>query len=155
MTNSSKDKGDRGELEVQALLRERLNLPTIRRALGAGRKDDIGDIDNVPNTAIQVAWWKDVSAAIRAKTVEVEEQRKRRRVRFAASFIRFPRGPWFVALSVEQWVRLWKYAQIGVKCQCQEGASTQPENQTRLHSHDHRSTGDGPGTKKARNLGKA
>ena len=43
MGNPSKDRGDRAELEVQALLRDLLGVPA-RRMLGAGRKDDIGDI---------------------------------------------------------------------------------------------------------------
>ena len=43
MTGSSKRKGDRAELEVQGILRDLLGVPA-RRALGAGRKDDVGDI---------------------------------------------------------------------------------------------------------------
>ena len=55
MTHPSKRKGDSAELEVQAMLREELGVPA-RRALGAGRKDDCGDIDGVPvyNVAVHV-----------------------------------------------------------------------------------------------------
>jgi hypothetical protein len=53
MGNPSKRKGDRAELEVQALLRDHLGVPA-RRQLGAGRKDDVGDMAGVPNTVIQV-----------------------------------------------------------------------------------------------------
>jgi Holliday junction resolvase len=117
VTNSNKDKGDEGEREVQALLQELLGLPA-RRALGAGRKDDVGDIDNVPNTAIQVARTKIkyLTSVINTKTRDVESQRRNRRVRFAASFIRWDYGrEWIVVLTPQQFARLWKYAQIGLK----------------------------------------
>jgi hypothetical protein len=53
MANSSKRKGDRAEIEVQGILRDLLGVPA-RRKLGAGRLDDIGDIDGLPDTVIQV-----------------------------------------------------------------------------------------------------
>lgn len=75
--NSSKRKGDRAELEVQGLWRDHTGVPA-RRALGAGRKDDVGDIHGVPMTVVQVANWKDVAAAVREKPLEAERQRKNR-----------------------------------------------------------------------------
>jgi hypothetical protein len=117
VTNSAKVKGDRGELEVQDLLRGLLSIPTIRRELGAGRLDDRGDIDGVPDTALQVARTKAkyLTAVIKKKTIEVESQRRNRRVRLAASFIRWDRGPgWIVVMSPQQWATMWKYAKIGI-----------------------------------------
>ena len=87
MPNSARRKGDRAELEVQEILREQLGVEA-RRALGAGRKDDIGDIHGVPQTVIQVANRKDVAATVREKPEEAEEQRIRARVTFAATFVR-------------------------------------------------------------------
>lgn len=58
MANRSKNKGDRAEREAVALLQAR--MPDIahqgaKRELGAGRKEDIGDIVRVvPETVIQV-----------------------------------------------------------------------------------------------------
>ena len=126
VASSSKRKGDRGELEVQAILRELLGVPA-RRALGAGRRDDVGDITGVPNTVIQVADWKDVLRAVREKPLQCEEQRLRSKngvewrdmspfVRhavdvpcpFAATFIRL-RGPvWRVVQTPEQWCAMWR-----------------------------------------------
>lgn len=114
MTSPSKAKGDAAEREVQEDLRIRLRLPRIRRALGAGRQDDVGDIDGVPDTVIQVADWTDKIRAIRTKTVEVEQQRKNKRVPFAASFIRLKGGTWVVVMTPEQWTRQWKFAQKGL-----------------------------------------
>ncbi len=83
MTHPSKRKGDRAELEVQALLRD--HIGTGRRALGAGRKDDVGDIHGVPHLTVQVANHKDVAAAVRNKPVQCEAQRVRGGTMFAGN----------------------------------------------------------------------
>jgi hypothetical protein len=117
MANSQKNKGDEGEREVQALLRDLLGRPNIRRALGAGRKDDVGDIDGVPQTAVQVAWWGKWTEAINIKLPDVERQRKNKRVRFAVVFIRRSRNaiPWIVVQTPEQWCKMHRYAMMGVE----------------------------------------
>ena len=135
MANPSKRKGDRAELEVQGILRELLGVPA-RRALGAGRKDDVGDIHGVPDTVIQVADWKDVTRAVREKPLECEEQRERASTpewysppnsdsstgeiamyrqpnwspTFAATFVRLRGGDYRVVLTPEQWAALWREA---------------------------------------------
>jgi hypothetical protein len=140
VTGSSKRKGDRAELEVQGLLRDLLGVPA-RRALGAGRKDDVGDIHGVPDTVIQVADWKDALRAVREKPLECEEQRLRGEslrhahgrtpenhtlvtgragenhevfslgATFAATFVRLRGGEYRVVLTPEQWATLWREAQ--------------------------------------------
>lgn len=110
MTNAAKNKGDRGEREVESLLRDLLGIPEIRRALGAGRKDDVGDIFGVPDTVIQVAWWNDILAAIRSKLVGCQEQQENAKARFGASFIRMRGGKWIVTMTPEQFAELWKAA---------------------------------------------
>jgi hypothetical protein len=109
MANPSKRKGDRAELEVQALLRDHLGVPA-RRALGAGRKDDVGDIHGVPDTVIQVANYKDVTRAIREKLPVSVEQQERAGAMFGATFVRRPRGEWVVCMTPEQFFALWREA---------------------------------------------
>jgi hypothetical protein len=109
MANSFKAKGDRAELEVQGLLRDLLGVPA-RRALGAGRLDDMGDIDGVPETCISVTNRKDVAAAVRSKPVEAEMQRRRRGCTFVATFVRLRGGEYRVVLTVDQWATLWREA---------------------------------------------
>jgi hypothetical protein len=125
LTNSSKGKGDRGEREAEALLRDLLDTPSIRRALGAGRKDDVGDIHGVPQTAIGVAWWHRWTEAINIKLPMLEDQRKRKRVRFAALFIRRSNNPipWIVVMTPKMWARLHHYAQMGVDWERQTKAA--------------------------------
>jgi hypothetical protein len=106
MANRAKRKGDRAELEVQALLRDLLGVPA-RRKLGAGRLDDIGDIDGVDGVTISVVAYgrHDFATAVRVKPLECEEQRVRAGTTFAATFVKLPRaGAGFVVvLTPEQW----------------------------------------------------
>lgn len=109
MANSSKRKGDRAELEVQALWRDHTGVPA-RRALGAGRKDDVGDIHGIPLTVCQVVSWRDVAAAVRAKPNEAADQRQRAAADFACTFVRLKGGDYRVVLTPEQFFALWREA---------------------------------------------
>lgn len=109
MTNPAKAKGDRAELEVQNLLRDLLGVPA-RRMLGAGRADDMGDIDGVPDTVIQVANYKDIATALRRKVDECPAQQERAGASFGACFIRRPGGRYLVAMTPEQFAALWREA---------------------------------------------
>lgn len=113
MTNKPKLKGDRGELEAAALLAKLLSIP-VRRKLGAGRQDDTGDIDGVPDHIIQVANWDDTAAAARIKPREAEQQRLNAGTGHAASMVRFRGGTWRMVLTPEQWARLLRAAGIVV-----------------------------------------
>src|SRR5947209_4218775 len=110
MTNRAKAKGDRAELEVQGLLRDHLGVPA-RRQLGAGRKDDIGDVTGVPDTTIQVTNRADIGRAIREKLPETVEQQERAGSLFGALFCRRRGGKFVVVLTVSQWTTLWREAQ--------------------------------------------
>ena len=111
MANKPKLKGDRGELEAAALLAELLSVP-VRRKLGAGRQDDTGDLDGVPDHIIQVANWDDTAAAARIKPREAEQQRVNAGAGHAASMVRFRGGTWRMVLTPEQWARLLRAAGI-------------------------------------------
>jgi Holliday junction resolvase len=109
MSNPAKDKGDRAEREVQGILRDRLGVPA-RRALGAGRADDVGDIHGVPDTVIQVADWADIARAVRIKPGECAEQQARANAAFGATFLRRRGGAYVVVLTVDQFCELWREA---------------------------------------------
>lgn len=110
MGNSSKRKGDRAELEVQTIICDLLGVPA-RRALGAGRLDDVGDIHGVPNTVVQVVNRADTARAIREKLPECERQQARAGATFGATFVRRPGGSFVVVLTPEQWATYWREAQ--------------------------------------------
>lgn len=107
--NSSKRKGDKAELEVQGIVRDLLGVPA-RRALGAGRLDDVGDIHGVPDTVIQVVSRADINRALREKLPEVERQRVGAGATFSAVFVRRVGGSYVVCLTPEMWATYWREA---------------------------------------------
>jgi hypothetical protein len=111
MTGSSKRKGDAGEREAAELINELLGVPA-RRMLGAGRLDDIGDIDGVPNTTIQVVSRSTdvVSVGVVRKPLEASRQALNAGNTFAATFVRVRGGTWRVVLTPAQWALLWREA---------------------------------------------
>ena len=107
VSNPSKAKGDRAELEVQGMWRDHTGI-YARRALGAGRKDDMGDITGIPHTVCQVANRKDIAAAVRAKPLEAERQRLEAGVPFACTFLRLRGGEYRVVMTPEQFYAMWR-----------------------------------------------
>lgn len=68
MANPSKNKGDRAEREAVAVLialAPTLVIAGAKRMLGAGRKEDVGDLHVFPDVAVQVKSMKAVSTAVR------------------------------------------------------------------------------------------
>lgn len=85
MSNASKNKGDRAEREavrVLALLAPDLLIATPRRKLGAGRQDDIGDLDVLIDAAVQVKNFADLGAAIRQAATGAAAQARRANLPF-------------------------------------------------------------------------
>ena len=105
MANPQKSKGDRAELEAAELLTE-LSGFSCRRQLGAGRLDDVGDIDGLSNCVVQVCDWKDKSAACLQKPLGAEEQRINAGVDHAVTLVRFRGGKWRAVMTPEQFIRL-------------------------------------------------
>lgn len=106
MANPQKDKGSKAEREVSAILNEELGLST-RRALGAGRKDDVGDIFGIPNTIAQVANYASLDRAVREKLPDVEVQMKNAGAEYGALWCRRRGGSFVVVLTVTQYLKLW------------------------------------------------
>jgi hypothetical protein len=104
VSNPQKRKGDSAEREAAEILTDLLGTP-CRRKLGAGRQDDTGDLDGVPDHVIQVANWADTAAAARIKPQGAEQQRINANATHAATLVRFRGGTWRVVLTLEQWRR--------------------------------------------------
>lgn len=107
--NAAKRKGDRGEREACALLSD-LTGYNIRRALGAGRKEDVGDAFGLPGAVIQIADWKDVVRAVREKPLEAERQREHAGVDFAWTLVRLRGGVWRAVQTPAQMASTWREA---------------------------------------------
>lgn len=102
MANRSKSKGDVAEREAAALIAELTGWPA-RRKLGAGRLDDVGDIDGVPSTVVQVVNRADITLALRLKVPACVEQQARDGATFGCVFVRRKGGGFYVAMTPEQW----------------------------------------------------
>lgn len=109
MANPQKRKGDQAEREVAAILSDLLGVKA-QRALGAGRKEDVGDIFGVANTVIQVASYRDMNEAVRIKLPESERQRENAGATFAATFVRRTGGGYVVCMTPEQFATFWREA---------------------------------------------
>jgi len=102
VTSPMKEKGARAEREVAALIHDLLGFDA-KRALGAGRKEDTGDIFGVPNTVVQVADYVDMVRAVREKLPATEVQRRHAGALFAATFVRRRGASYVVVLTPEMW----------------------------------------------------
>jgi len=108
MSHPSKRKGDEAEREVEKILHDLTGWP-VRRKLGAGRADDCGDLDGIPDTTIQVKNYpSDPMRAIRETLNELPAQQANAGTTFAVGLVRRPRGLWLAVMDLEQlatWMR--------------------------------------------------
>lgn len=95
MANPSKAKGDAMEREcVQTLIQLAPDLccEDPMRMLGAGRKDDIGDLRVFDGVTMQVKAYKNVPKGCRLAAMGAEEQRLRARHAFGVGLVPVPRA---------------------------------------------------------------
>ena len=101
MTNRNHDKGARTEREIAELLTLLTGLP-VRRKLGAGRKDDEGDLEGIDDVTVQVAAWNDALRAVRQKPLEAEQQRLNAGNGLAVTMVKLNRAGWRAVMTPEQ-----------------------------------------------------
>jgi Holliday junction resolvase len=109
MTTSSKRKGDVAELELARQLEAELGV-RVRRKLGAGRADDVGDIDGLTDTTVEVKAYRDTARAINDAMHDLEREHANSGATFAVAFVKRPRLGWVAVMSVPQWCTLWREA---------------------------------------------
>ena len=102
MANPPKRKGDHAELEVASQLRSLTGWPVTRK-LGAGRREDTGDLAGIPDCTAQVKNYRDITRAIREAVPELEAQHANGATTFAVAFIRRPGGRFIAVQTLEQW----------------------------------------------------
>ena len=95
MANSSKRKGDRAEREAVAVLRglaPDLVVASPQRLLGAGRREDTGDLWVFPGVTVQVKYRADPLHALRAAADGATTQAARAGSGFAVGLVPLPRA---------------------------------------------------------------
>ena len=102
MSNPQKAKGDRAELELSRILSDLLGF-RVRRKLGAGRADDTGDLDGLPDCTAQAKNYSDVLRAINQGLKDLDQQQRNSGDTHAVLFIRRRGGQWIAIQTVEQW----------------------------------------------------
>jgi hypothetical protein len=102
VTNPQKNKGDKAEREIAAILSDHLGV-TVKRKLGAGRAEDEGDLHGLPDTTAQVKDYKDVTRGIREGLEALERQQANAGTNHGVLFVRRPGGRWIAVQTVESW----------------------------------------------------
>lgn len=102
MTNPSKNKGDRGERELAKILSDELGV-TVRRKLGAGRKDDVGDLDGLPGVTCQAKNYASVTEAINVGLKDLARNMENSGDPLGVCLVRRPGGRWIAVMDVSQW----------------------------------------------------
>jgi hypothetical protein len=93
--NANKNKGDAFEREAVAVLLEiapehMLKSGVRMRELGAGRKEDMGDVRILRDTVVQVKAWKNVTSGIRQGSDGAERQRLNAGALWGAAMVPLP-----------------------------------------------------------------
>jgi hypothetical protein len=109
MAHPSKRIGDDAELEIAKILADLTGWP-VRRKLGAGRLDDTGDLDGIPQSTVQVKRYRtDIVRSIRETLAELPGQQTNAGTPFGFGLIRRPRrrnmaphDEWFAVLNLHQ-----------------------------------------------------
>lgn len=110
MTNSAKNKGDRAELEAARILEHHLGWQ-VSRKLGAGRKEDTGDlyVHEHPDLVIQVKNWpSNTLGSFHAARDDADAQARNAGVPFRFGMVRTRGGVWTAVCSIEAaavWIR--------------------------------------------------
>lgn len=97
-------RGSAAEREVARLIGDATGW-RVRRKLGAGRKDDQGDLDGVPDCTVQVVCrtsTTDLATAMRTKPAQCESQQARAGTRYGVTLARVVPGLWLALLTSQQ-----------------------------------------------------
>src|SRR5262249_18744495 len=106
-------KGGRAEREVMQFLRDHLGDQIVRTRSGAS--DDRGDLAGLEDMVVQVKDWVDTLAAVREGLRGAAEQKQNAGVLWASVFVRRRGGQYFVCMSPEDWVSLYREAVFGLR----------------------------------------
>ena len=108
MAHPSKTKGSRAELEAARLIAHHLGID-CRRALGAGRADDTGDLWWPGQTlTLQVKNYRNITLAVADGLEGAARQQANAGTPYGAAMIRRPGGNWFFAQTVEQFTTMYR-----------------------------------------------
>lgn len=112
MANSAKDKGDRNERAAVAYLLETapdlVSVSRPQRKLGAGRKEDTGDLYIFHDAAIQVRALANMGQAVRSAAEDSVVQAHHGDLEYALGMVPVPRArkeqvTWLASTTLDRW----------------------------------------------------
>jgi len=106
----SKRKGDAAEREIAGILTDLLGVD-VKRALGAGRQDDIGDLHGIADVTAQVKSYRDIARAINDGLDDLDRQQANAGTIFGVVFVRRPGNRWIAVMDIERWATMYREAQ--------------------------------------------
>lgn len=98
----SRDKGRRGELELCKILSDALSLPVRRVPLSGAMEGHKGDLE-VPGLHVEVK--RQETWHLQEWIRQMEDQSGDQ---MAALMFRKSRSPWYVLMTLSDWIALWK-----------------------------------------------
>ena len=101
MTTPSKRKGDKAELELARILADLLGMK-VRRKLGAGRRDDEGDLEGIPGWTIECKNYADLARGINEGLEDLEREQANAGTTFGVCFVRRRGGRWIAVMDLPQ-----------------------------------------------------
>lgn len=109
MTSPSARKGNTAELEIARILTN-LTGWRIRRKLGAGRTDDEGDLEGLPNCVAEVKAYRSTGEGVNAALKDLERERRNAGTTFAVGLVKRPRAGWCAVMDIEHFCTLLREA---------------------------------------------
>lgn len=115
-------RGAAAEREAATWIANETGWP-VRRMLGAGRKDDVGDLHGVPDCTVQVVSrtnTTDLAQAIRTKPWQCEQQQANAGTRYGVTLARIVPGLWLAVMTPDQyqewgaWLFAWRHGDLRV-----------------------------------------
>jgi len=108
MSNTSHRKGSRAELEAARIIALELGVDA-RRALGAGRTDDTGDIWWPGQTlTIEVKNHKSIATALRQGLDDAVREQHNAGTPYGCAMLRMHGGVWCFAQTVDQFMTMYR-----------------------------------------------
>jgi hypothetical protein len=101
VTNPQKNKGDKAERELAAILADQLGIPVRRK---------LGDIDGLADTTVEVKNFTDVLRGIREGVDDCVREQANAGTTFGVTFVRRPGGRWIAVQTIDQFCTMWREA---------------------------------------------
>jgi hypothetical protein len=105
--NTAKNKGDRAERELAVILADLLGVD-VRRKLGAGRTDDVGDMDGLVGWTVEAKNVANLADALREGVADSTREQRNAGTPFGVAFVRVRGGTWYAVQSLEQWATVYR-----------------------------------------------